>query len=141
MPDTPFRTPDEWRRAREAACIAHVNANAHPARSFGECFDRLYPCPPEPDRAEDERDYLTLCLGEANASKEAAHGEVARIRAERDALTPLARSKLRDIESYVALMCEETDQMMPTVQQVTMVFGLTPEQIEAARAVLGKEGT
>ena len=35
---------------------------------------------------EAERDYLTLCLGEANASKEAAHGEVARLRAEVEAL-------------------------------------------------------
>jgi hypothetical protein len=80
---------------------------------------------------EAERDYLTLCLGEANASKEAAHGEVVRIRAERDAL----REGLQRIAGGPAqeALCEGPTRRMEHIMGNCLHC--------KARAVLGKEGT
>lgn len=49
-----FRNPDEWRRAREAAvALLDERLTLPRGESPGQTFDRLYPCPSEPDRAED----------------------------------------------------------------------------------------
>lgn len=65
--------------------------------------------------------------------------DLAALREQVRVLTPLAQSKLADIDGYIALMMDDEDASMPLAGQVQMVFALTTEQIAAARRIV--EGT
>lgn len=68
--------------------------------------------------------------------------ELNTLRAERDALVPLARKVIEGIGQYVGLLDDDEehgDCGLPMERQVELVFGVTVEQAEKARAILARE--
>lgn len=81
-----------------------------------------------------EQDYLAVCLGEANASKDAAHEENAALREQVRVLTPLARAALKERDSWFATF---TSQLRVDEMGRNHLSPDTPDTAAARRIVEG----